>query len=118
PRLRLSMVNTIIYALLHVPSMIIVALGLALLLNRVGRAAGFFRTVFYLPSVTPAVAVGTLWLWLLNPRIGLVNRGLEAIGIDGPAWTTDPLWIKPGIALMMLWGVGSTVIIYLAALKN
>lgn len=113
-----SLYNTFFYTVLHVPSMMIVALGLALILNRVGRAAGFFRTVFYLPSITPAVAVGTLWLWLLNPRVGLINRGLDLIGIDGPGWTTDPNWIKPGIVLMSLWGVGSTVIIYLAALRN
>lgn len=118
PRLRQSLLNTFFYAALHVPLASAVALGLALLLNRVERAAGFFRTVFYLPSVTPAVAVGALWLWLLNPRVGLVNRSLAALGIDGPGWTTDPLWIKPGIVLMSLWAVGGTVIIYYAALRN
>ena len=118
PRLRLSLFNTFYYAALHVPLVTIVALALALLLNRVARAAGFFRTVFYLPSVTPAVAVGALWLWLLNPRVGLINRGLEAVGIPGPGWTTDPVWIKPGIVLMSLWAVGGTVIIYYAALRN
>ena len=118
PRLRLSLFNTFYYAALHVPLVTIVALALALLLNRVERAAGFFRTVFYLPSVTPAVAVGALWLWLLNPRVGLINRGLEAVGIPGPGWTTDPVWIKPGIVLMSLWAVGGTVIIYYAALRN
>jgi multiple sugar transport system permease protein len=118
PRLRLSLANTFFYAALHVPLATIVALALALLLDRVERAAGFFRTVFYLPSVTPAVAVGALWLWLLNPRVGLVNRGLELVGIAGPGWTTDPLWIKPGIVLMSLWSVGGTVVIYYAALRN
>ena len=118
PRLRQSIVNTFFYAALHVPLSTIVALALALLLNRVVRAAGFFRTVFYLPSVTPAVAIGALWLWLLNPRIGLINRGLEFFGIPGPGWTTDPMWIKPGIVLMSLWSVGGTVIIFYAALRN
>lgn len=118
PRLRLSLLNTFFYAALHVPLATLVALALALLLNRVERAAGFFRTAFYLPSMTPAVAVGALWLWLLNPRIGLVNRGLEVFGIAGPGWTTDPNWIKPGIVLMSLWAVGGTVIIYYAALRN
>lgn len=55
---------------------------------------------------------------MLNPRVGLINRGLEVFGIQGPGWTTDPNWIKPGIVLMSLWSVGSTVIIYLAALRN
>lgn len=119
PKLGLSLGNSFFYAALHVPLASIVALALALLLNRVGnRTAGFFRTAFYLPSITPAVAVGTLWLWILNPRIGLVNRGLDLLGITGPGWTTDPNWIKPGIVIMSLWSVGSTVILYLAALKN
>jgi multiple sugar transport system permease protein len=118
PRLRQSLWNSFFYALLYVPLSIILALGLATLLNRVGRAAGFFRTVFYLPSITPAVAVGTLFLWILNPRIGLVNRALALVGINGPGWTTDPDWIKPGIVLMTLWSLGGTVVIYLAALRN
>ncbi len=118
PRLGLSLGNSIFYAALHVPLAMATALALALLLNRVGKAAGFFRTAFYLPSVTPAVAVGALWLWILNPRVGLINRGLALLGITGPGWTTDPNWIKPGIVLMSLWSVGSTVILYLAALRN
>ncbi|HRL11781.1 MAG TPA: sugar ABC transporter permease [Aggregatilineales bacterium] len=117
-RFSLSLTNSMIYAALHVPAMIVVALSLALILNQVGRAAGFFRTAFYLPSITPSVAVGTLWLWLLNPRVGLINAGLSLFGIEGPGWTTDPNWIKPGIVLMGLWSVGSTVIIYLAALRD
>jgi multiple sugar transport system permease protein len=118
PRLGLSLGNSIYYALLHVPLTIIFALFLAMILNRVGKAAGFFRTAFYLPSITPAVAVGTLFLWLLNPRVGLVNQGLALIGIEGPGWTTDPNWIKPGIVIMSLWSLGSTVIILLAALRG
>lgn len=119
PKFGISLGNSFFYAALHVPLATIVALALALLLNRVGnKTAGFFRTAFYLPSITPAVAVGTLWLWILNPRIGIINRGLEVLGINGPGWTTDPDWIKPGIVLMSLWSVGSTVILYLAALRN
>lgn len=117
-RFSLSLTNSFLYAVMYVPAMIVVALILALILNQVGRAAGFFRTAFYLPSITPSVAIGTLWLWLLNPRVGLVNKGLEIFGIEGPGWTTDPNWIKPGIVLMGLWSVGSTVIIYLAALRD
>jgi multiple sugar transport system permease protein len=117
-RLIKSLWNTFFYTVLHVPLSMALALGLALLLNKVGRAAGFFRTVFYLPSVTPAVAVGVLWLWLLNPQVGLVNQALDLVGIDGPPWTTDPEWVKPSIVLMSLWGLGNTVVIYFAALRN
>jgi multiple sugar transport system permease protein len=119
PKLRLSLLNSFYFAAFNVPLATIVALALALLLNRVGnKMAGFFRTAFYLPSITPAVAIGTLWLWILNPRIGLVNRGLSLLGITGPGWTTDPNWIKAGIVIMSLWSVGTTVILYLAALRN
>jgi multiple sugar transport system permease protein len=118
PRVGLALQNTAFYTILHVPLAIAVALGLAMMLLRVGRAAGFFRTVFYLPTVTPLVAVGALWLLLLNGQVGLINRALGLVGIDGPNWTTDPAWIKPGLVLMSLWSVGSTVVIFFAALRN
>ncbi|MCL7456867.1 sugar ABC transporter permease [Micromonospora echinofusca] len=66
--------------------------------------------------MTPTMAVGILFL--LNTQDGLINRGLALVGIDGPSWTTDPDWVMPGIVLMGLWSLGSTVIIYLAALQN
>jgi multiple sugar transport system permease protein len=97
----------------------IVALGLAMLLSRVGRrSAGVFRTLFYLPEITPKVAVGVLFLLLFNGQVGVVNGALGLIGIDGPQWSTDEAWVKPGLVLMNLWSVGGTVIIYLAALNN
>ena len=75
---------------MFVPASMAVALALAMVLNRVGRASGFFRTVFYLPKMTPPVAVGALFLLLLNGQEGLLNRTLTLFGIDGPNWTTDP----------------------------
>ena len=118
PKLLKSLGNTFFYAALHVPLSMVIALGLASLLERAGRTANIFRTTFYLPSITPAVATGVLWFWLLNPQVGLVNRGLALLGIEGPGWTTDPEWIKPGIVVMSLWGLGNTVVIYYAALRN
>jgi len=117
-RIGLSLFNTAYYAVFNVPLTILIGLGLALMLNRVtGRAAGFFRTAFYVPNLTPAVAIGTLFLLLLSGD-GVVNQVLELIGIDGPSWLNDPTWIRPGIIIMSLWTTGSTVIIYFAALKN
>ncbi len=112
-----ALFNTAFFAILHVPGVIIISLLLAMMLLRVGRASGFFRTAFYLPNVTPAVAVGTLFLLLLAGG-GLLNRALGAVGIDGPNWLTDPGWVKPGIVIMSLWTLGSTVVIYFAALRN
>jgi multiple sugar transport system permease protein len=67
--------------------------------------------------VTPAVAVGTLFLLLLAGN-GLLNGVLRAVGLPGPNWLTDPQWIKPGLVIMSLWTLGSTVVIYFAALRN
>jgi multiple sugar transport system permease protein len=111
-----SLENTFVYTLMMVPATIGVALALALILVRVGKAAGLFRTIFYLPQITPPVAVGILFLLLFNGSSGIVNRGLELVGIPGPFWTTDPSWIKPGLVLMDVWAVGGTMVIILAAL--
>lgn len=116
-RVGLSLVNTLYYAALNVPGTIILSLGLAMMLLRVGRASGLFRTAFYLPNVTPAVAVGTLFLLLLAGN-GLLNGLLRAVGLPGPNWLTDPQWVKPGLVIMSLWTLGSTVVIYFAALRN
>ncbi|WP_418606286.1 carbohydrate ABC transporter permease [Georgenia sp. SUBG003] len=100
------------------PLYVLVSLALAMLLNRAGRAAGFFRTAFYLPHMTPPVAVGVLLLLVFNGQNGLINEVLGFFGIDGPNWTTDPDWVKPAIILTSLWSVGSSMIILLAALRN
>jgi multiple sugar transport system permease protein len=113
-----SLVNTVFYTVLHVPTTIVVALALALLMQRVGRAAGLFRTLVYLPVMTPPVAAAAMFLLLLNGQTGLVNEALGWFGIDGPGWTTDPDWIKPGLVVMGLWSAGSTAVIYLAALQG
>jgi len=118
PRVVKSLTNTFIYALIFVPTGTVVSLGLAMLLARVGRASGFFRTAFYLPEMTPAVAAGALFLLLLNGQTGLVNEVLSWVGITGPSWTTDPAWLKPSLAMVSLWSMGGTIVIYLAALKN
>lgn len=117
PRVRTSMVNTFVYTALHVPLAVALALALALLLVRLARSSAFFRTVVYLPVMTPPVAVGAMFLLLLNGQYGLVNDALSHVGITGPDWLTDPAWIKPGLVLMSLWSVGSTAVIFLAALK-
>jgi multiple sugar transport system permease protein len=118
PRVAKSLTNTFVYALMFVPLGTVVALSLAMLLSRVGRAAGFFRTAFYLPEMTPAVAAGALFLLLLNGQTGLVNTVLGWFGITGPNWTTDPAWLKPSLAVVSLWSMGGTVVILLAALAN
>ena len=115
---RMAIGNTFYFAVIQVPLQVIVSLSLALLLNQAGRSSGFFRTAFFLPRMTPPVAVGVLLLLLFNGQSGLINEVLGWFGIDGPDWTTDPDWVKPGLILMSLWAVGSSVIILLAAMRN
>src|SRR5215203_5976784 len=114
-----SLGNTIFYTALHVPLSMGLALALAMLLDKArGRTSGIFRTLFYLPSLTPPVAIGILFLLFLNPQIGLIGQVFGAFGLRAPGFTTDPDWIKPGIILMSLWGLGTTMVIYFTALRN
>jgi multiple sugar transport system permease protein len=118
PQVRSALYNTMLFTVLHVPAQLVVALALASLLHRAGRAAGFFRTAYYLPAMTPPVALAAMFLLLLNGQSGLLNTVLGWFGLHGPQWTTDPHWIKPGLVIMSLWTVGTTVVIYLAALSG
>jgi len=113
-----TLYNTLYFTLFHLPTAIPFALGLALLLNAHVRGLSFWRTSFYLPQITPAVAAGVLWLRILSPQNGLLNEALATIGIHGPAWTVDAQWVKPAIVIMKLWSVGWMVIVYLAALQQ
>jgi len=117
-KVMLALRNTFVFTIMSVPAQLLFSLALALLLQRAGRAAGFFRTAFFLPKMTPPVAVGVLLLMLLNGQNGLLNEFLGWFGINGPNWTTDPDWVKPGLVITSLWTVGSSVIILLAALQE
>lgn len=118
PRVMGSLRNTLFYAVLAVPLEIIFALVLAMLLIRIGRGAGIFRTVYYLPKMTPSVATASVFLLLLNGNTGAINKALGFFGIQGPQWLIDPHWVKPSIVLMTLWGVSGTMVIFLAALNS
>ncbi|HWE10367.1 MAG TPA: sugar ABC transporter permease [Solirubrobacteraceae bacterium] len=113
-----SLKNTLIMTAMYVPADMLLSLLLATLLARATRMGGFFRTIFYLPVMTPTVAIGSMYLLIFNGNYGLLDRALSLIGIHGPFWQTDPNWIKPGIVVMLLWQVGTNTVLYLAAIKN
>jgi multiple sugar transport system permease protein len=117
-KVRIALRNTFVFTAMSVPAKIVASLLLALLLKQAAKATGFFRTAFFLPKMTPPVAIGVLLLLLFNGQQGMINEFLGVFGINGPAWTTDQHWIKPGLVLMSLWTIGSTIIIFLAALQN
>jgi len=118
PKVYTALWNTAFFTVLFVPLSTILSIFLASMLNRIGRASGFFRTAFYLPNITPAVATGTLFILILANPDGLLNQFLRFFGITGPSWLNDPAWLKPGIVIMMLWSIGGTVVILFAALRN
>lgn len=113
-----SLGNTLYYVVFSVPLVIIIALILALLMNMRVRFMGFFRTIYYLPSVLSGVAVFLLWQWVFDPNSGLLNNALALIGIRGPAWLYDARWTKPALIIMRLWSTGGTMVLLLAALQG
>ncbi len=118
PLFAISLGNTLFYVVLSVPLTTALALALALLLHQRVPGMGIFRTIFFLPSITNLVAVSLLWLWIFNPEFGLLNSALHALGIEGPLWLQSETWAKPALILMSLWGVGGSMIIFLATLQG
>lgn len=115
-----SLGNTIYYTAIHVPGLMVLAFLAASLLNQPIRGRAFFRTLFYLPSITPGVASVLLWVWLLHPT-GIVNTALAFLGVPKaalPNWFGSTTWAMPGLILMSFWGIGSLMIIYLAGLQG
>ncbi len=113
-----SVGNTLYFALVSLPVGTVFSICLALLLNRKAAGMSFYRTLYYVPTVVPAVASVMLWAWILNPQVGLVNYCLGLIGIQGPGWLNDPNWSKPALIVLGLWGVGGGTVIYLAGLQD
>lgn len=113
-----SLKVTLYFAALALPSSLVLAFTLALLLNQKIPGVRIWRTVYFLPSVLSGVAVTLLWVLLFNPQIGVVNALLEQVGVKGPGWLTDPDWALPSLVIMSLWGVGQNIIIYLAGLQG
>jgi multiple sugar transport system permease protein len=112
-----SLKVTSIY-LLNVPLNLIIGLLLAILLNQKIKGLSIYRSIYYLPSVTAGVAVSLLWLWIFNPRFGIINLLLSYIGIKGPAWLSDEHWALPALIIMSTWGVGGSMLTYLGALQG
>ena len=110
--------NTLWLVAIMVPLQVVFAIGVAIALQRARRGVGFFRTVFYLPTLAPPVAATLGFVFLLNPATGPVNTLLGKVGIEGPLWFNSPSWSKPGLVLLALWGIGNTMIIFLAALLD
>lgn len=109
---------TTIYTFATVPLQTLLGLGVALLLNQKVWGIGFWRTLFYLPSVVSGVAVGMIWLWFYHPDLGLFNLLLGRLGIEGPRWLVSQTWALPSLIFMNVWGIGTIMLIFLAGLQG
>ena len=115
-----SLLITFYYMVASVPLGLLGSLLLAVLLNQRLRGETWFRTFFFLPSLTPLVAAAILWIWILHPQVGLLNYLLSLVGIDGPPWLGSSRWAMPSIVLITLWTSigGGRMIIFLAGLQG
>jgi multiple sugar transport system permease protein len=111
--------NTVWISVISIPLRIAFAMFTAWVLTKPKRGRNIYRTIFFLPSMVPAVAATMAFTYIFNPAYGPINRMLEAIGIkEPPFWFLDPKWSKWGLILLGLWGIGDTMIIFLAGLLD
>lgn len=113
-----SLKVTLLYSLGSLPLILCSSFLVAILLNQGIRGVRFYRTIYYLPAVISGVPVAVLWMWMLSPQFGLINNLLATIGIKGPDWFFSKTWVLPSFMLMGLWGMGVTMVIFLAGLQD
>ena len=109
---------TVVYTVFHVPLTLILAFLVAMLLNSKVRGIAIFRTLFYLPSIVPAVASAVLWVWIFNSEFGLLNMVLRLVGLKKVLWLQDPSIALVSLVIMSLWNMGGVMIIFLAGLNG
>jgi len=115
---RVVVANTLYFVFLAVPLGVVVAFLLATLLNNELRFRSVFRTIFFLPSIVPVVASVMVWLWIYNPRFGLINSTLAAYGFQAIPWLSSPSLVKPSLIIIYAWAQGGSMVIFLAALQD
>src|SRR5215510_211313 len=113
-----SLWNTLYMVIFAVPITLLASFFCAVLLNLKVSGQSIYRVIYFLPSIVPTVASTLLWLWILNPQAGVMNTLLGHLGMNGPNWLSDPTWSKPSLILLGMWGMGSTIVIYLSGLQD
>lgn len=113
-----SLYNTLFFTCIGVPVDIAISLIGAHILNIKLRGQALWRALVYLPSIVPAVAAGFLWRWLLNSQYGFVNELARNLHLPQPGWLAEPFWASIAVIVVLMWTVGGTMLIYLAALKD
>jgi multiple sugar transport system permease protein len=118
PAFWISVKNTAFYTLLAVPLGLAGSLALALLLNLRVRGLAVYRTLIYLPALTPPVVSTIIFIGMFDPEGGLINAILQQVGLPALGWLNDPTWAKPALIMMSLWGLGAGALIFLAGLQE
>ena len=114
-----SLKVTTLYTLMSVPLGLVFSLCIALLLNQRLPGLRVFRTLFYLPTVITGVSLATLWLWVFSADYGILNYAIfNLFGVKGPAWMRSETWVLPALSIVSLWGIGGTMVIFLAGLQG
>ncbi len=113
-----SLKVTLIYSVVSVPLQVVVGLILATLLNQKIRFLGFFRSIYYLPSVVGGLSIAIMFRWIFGTQYGMLNGALAILGVKGPSWLGDPNWVMVAFILMSLWGSGAAMLIYLGGLQG
>ncbi len=114
-----TLAHTLYFIVGYIPLVMVIALGVAVLLNQKLRGVVLFRTAFFIPVVSAWVAVALLWKWIFNPKFGIVNYLLGLVGIQGPAWLFDPQWAMPAIIITSVWkDIGFVMVMFLAGLQG
>jgi multiple sugar transport system permease protein len=118
PEARRAVVNTIYYVLLNIPAQTVLALLLAVALNRRLRGGKLLRTLYVLPWMAMPVALGIIWTWMFDPKYGAINKLLSLAGVNGPEWLSSTSWAMPVLASVNIWQyTGYTMLILLAGLQ-
>lgn len=114
-----SVWHTVLFTILTTPPLVVIALALAILTNRLRRGRWFFRLVFFAPFVVPVSVAALIFTWLYTPETGLYSSWLAAVGLPSPAWLGDPNWAMPSVAIMTIWWtLGFNFVLYLAGLQE
>ncbi len=110
--------STVYFAVVSIPLAIIFAFGLALMLNAKIRGQVVYRTIYFLPTLVPEVALALVWIFIFTPHSGLIAAPFRAFGFRGPCWLTCAEWARPTLVLLALWIIGQQIILYLAGLQD
>ena len=113
-----SLTVTTYYTLGSVPLVLVVGFVVALLLNQKVRGLSFWRTIYYLPTLVPAIASAVLWIWIYNPDFGLFNSLLRQAGLPTSQWIYSERAAIPSLIMMSTWGFGNAMVIFLAGLQG